>query len=134
MENLLAQLTEKGLSEKQLSDIKNNYSFGLDFIIGTTTKQTKKGKTTWNTESVTKEICSEREHNNATNDETRKFFKRIGGKESVTRSYTSKGYVITKSVSTSPTGTERTIREYKFMCYDYTTQETYLNKILDLLK
>jgi hypothetical protein len=70
-------------------------------------------KTTWNEMDKTVEIVTEREHNLATKDETIKWFRRLGGKENVTRAYTALGYVPIKIVSTSPNGFDRTIREYK---------------------
>jgi translation initiation factor 2B subunit (eIF-2B alpha/beta/delta family) len=135
MTTILTELQSFGLTDKQMNDIQNNYSFGFNFIVRTTTKLTPKAKTTWNVESIEKELCTESEHRNATNDDTIKFFKRLGGKESVTRSYTRVGYVVTKIVSTSPDGENRTIREYKFFNKNFDlTPETYLNKILTELK
>lgn len=135
METLLVELKNFGLSEKQENDIRNNYSFGYNFIVRTTTKLVAKGKTTWNVETVCKEICSEAEHKNATNVETIKFFKRLGGKETLTRSYTSAGYVVTKIVSTCPNKNNRTIREYNFFCRNYDLSiEKYLQKVVDSLK
>ena len=135
MENLLTDLQSFGLTDKQMIDIKNNYSFGFNFIVRTTTKLTPKGKTTWNVESIKKELCSESEHKKATSDATIKWFKRMGGKESVERSYTSSGYVVTKIVSTSPDKQNCTIHEYKFYSKSSElTSETYLVKILNELK
>jgi translation initiation factor 2B subunit (eIF-2B alpha/beta/delta family) len=135
MTTILTELQSFGLTDKQMNDIQNNYSFGFNFIVRTTTKLTPKAKTTWNVESIEKELCSESEHHNATNNDTIKFFKRLGGKESVTRLYTSAGYVVTKIVSTSPDGENRTIREYKFFNKNFDlTPDTYLNKILTELK
>ena len=43
-----------------------------------------------------------------------KFFRRLGGKESITRSYTCNGYVGTKLISTSPDKQTKVIREFNF--------------------
>jgi translation initiation factor 2B subunit (eIF-2B alpha/beta/delta family) len=135
MKTILTELKSFGLTDKQFNDIHNNFSFGFNFIVRTTTKLTPKAKTTWNVESIEKELCTESEHNNATSNDTIKFFKRLGGKESVERSYTSVGEVVTKIVSTSPNGQNKTIREYKFFNKNFDlTPETYLNKILTELK
>ena len=40
--------------------------------------------------------------NNMTNKETLKFFRRLGGSETAQKSYTSKGYIITRLLSKSP--------------------------------
>jgi len=85
-------------------------------VILTKTKQVKKPntKTVWLTESVETEEVTLSQHNKATNDGTLKWFRRLGGSETVTRSYTCVGYLPTKVVSTGPDKQERTIREYEF--------------------
>lgn len=86
-------------------------------IILTQTKYVRKPntKTAWlETEREEKE-CTEREHQLATCDDTVKWFRRLGGSESVTRAYTYAGYVPVRVVSTSPDKQNRTIREYKFV-------------------
>ncbi len=55
-----------------------------------------------------------RQYNNITNDETLKFFRRLGGSETATRNYTSRGYNVTKLISTSPDKSTRVIREFNF--------------------
>lgn len=42
------------------------------------------------------------------------FFRNIGGRETVTKSYTKHGYIPVAIKSTSPGKTERTIREFSF--------------------
>ena len=49
-----------------------------------------------------------------TNKETLKWFRNLGGSETATKEYTSRGYNITKLVSTSPNKQERTIRTFNF--------------------
>lgn len=46
-------------------------------------------------------------------DESCGYFRRLGGTETVTRNYTSRGYRIVKLVSTSPDKSIRIIREYE---------------------
>jgi hypothetical protein len=62
----------------------------------------------------TKEIDM-RQYNNITNDDTLKWFRRLGGSETATRSYTSRGYNVTKLISTSPDKSTRVIREFNFI-------------------
>jgi hypothetical protein len=82
----------------------------------TTTKQVIKDgtKSVWVTESVNTEDVTLKQHGFATDEATVKGFRRMGGSETVTKSYTSQGYVVTKLVSTSPNKSMRTIREYNF--------------------
>lgn len=71
-------------------------------------------KTTYIVDSKeTKEIF-EKEHYLTTNDNTIKWFRRLGGKETVTREYTCAGYKVTKLVSTSPDKQAKVIREFNF--------------------
>ena len=42
------------------------------------------------------------------------FFKNLGGKESISKSYTVAGYIPVEIKSTSPDGTKRTVRKYDF--------------------
>ena len=81
-----------------------------------TTKQVKKDgtKTVWINDSVKTEKVTKEHHDNATSQDTRRFFKSLGGSESVTREYTCSGYLVTQVVSTSPDKQKRTIRNYKF--------------------
>ena len=52
----------------------------------------------------------EESYNNMTSKETIKFFKGLGGTEKATR----KGGIVTRLVSTSPSGELRTIRTFEF--------------------
>lgn len=61
----------------------------------------------------TKDI-NEREYFLTVTDATIKYFRRLGGKETVKRSYTNVGYKVTKLISTSPDKTEKIIREFIF--------------------
>lgn len=71
-------------------------------------------KTTYIVESKEVKEVTEREHRLCTNSETVKWFRRLGGSETVERSYTSAGYLVTKLTSTSPDKQNKTVREYTF--------------------
>lgn len=47
--------------------------------------------------------------------ETLRFFRNLGGSETVKRNYTKAGYLPTEIISTSPDRTQRTRRHYKFI-------------------
>jgi hypothetical protein len=71
-------------------------------------------KTTYiKVEKETKEIF-EKEYYLTTNNDTVKYFRRIGGTETITRNYTCAGYKIVKLVSTSPDKQTKVIREFEF--------------------
>lgn len=73
-----------------------------------------KTKTTYiQVKTETKEI-NEKEYFLTVNDNTIKYFKRLGGKEIVTRGYTSAGYKVIKLISTSPDKETKVIMEFKF--------------------
>jgi len=54
------------------------------------------------------------QYNHLTKDETLKWFRRIGGSETAERSYTCRGYNVTKLISTSPDREIKIIRKFKF--------------------
>ena len=85
-------------------------------IIETKTKLEKKAGTKNAYKEVSKEVkeVTERQYKLTTNDDTIKWFRRLGGSQNVTRGYTYAGYVVIKLVSTSPDKQSKTIREYKF--------------------
>ena len=85
-------------------------------IIETKTKLEKKAGTKNAYKEVSKEVkeVTERQHELTTNEATCKWFRRLGGSESVTHGYTYAGYVVVKLVSTSPDRQSKTVREYKF--------------------
>ncbi len=64
--------------------------------------------------SIEASEITEDQHRLATKEETVKYFRRLGGSETVTRGYTYAGYVVVKLVSTSPDKETKIIREYKF--------------------
>jgi hypothetical protein len=69
-------------------------------------------KTTYIVESNKVEPITEKQH--FLYFDSVKFFRRLGGSESITNSYTCSGYVGTKLVSTSPDKQTKVIREFKF--------------------
>ena len=54
------------------------------------------------------------QYNNITNTETLKWFRRLGGSETATKSYTSRGYNVVKLISKSPDKSIKVIREFNF--------------------
>lgn len=56
----------------------------------------------------------DKDHYLTTNDNTIKYFRRFGGKETVTRGYTCAGFKVVKLISTSPDKESKIVREYKF--------------------
>ena len=80
-----------------------------------TYSRTESGKN-WKTkpDTVTSKDLTEQHYNNMTSVETSKFFRRIGGSETATREYTSKGYIITRLVSCDPSRTIRKVRTFVF--------------------
>ena len=72
-------------------------------------------KTTYIQDKQTREEITTREYRNITEDDTLKFFRRLGGTENAQRSYTCAGYLITKLTSTSPDRQNKTVREFKFI-------------------
>jgi len=71
-------------------------------------------KTTYIEQGTEAEEVTMKQHGLATNNDTLRWFRRLGGTETVTRGYTSQGYLVTKLVSTSPDKEIKKIREYKF--------------------
>jgi hypothetical protein len=61
------------------------------------------------TENITPEF-----YHNMTSQDTQKAFRRLGGSETATKSYTCSGYNVTKLTSTSPDREKKIIRTFKF--------------------
>ena len=72
-------------------------------------------KTTYIVESKEVSEVTEKQHYLTTNNDTVKWFRRLGGSESLRRSYINQDYKVTKLVSTSPDKQNKVIREYKFL-------------------
>lgn len=71
-------------------------------------------KTTFLTRDEASESITRTQYNNIINDDTLKWFRRLGGSETAERSYTCRGYNVTKLTSTSPDREIKIIRKFKF--------------------
>jgi hypothetical protein len=71
-------------------------------------------KTTYFTKDEASESITTSQYNNLTKDDTLKWFRRLGGSETAERSYTCRGYNVTKLTSTSPDRGIKIIRKFKF--------------------
>ena len=71
-------------------------------------------KTTYIIDSKEVSEVTKKQHSLTTNDDTCKFFRRLGGSETKQMNDTYLGYVCTKLTSTSPDRQTKVIREYKF--------------------
>ncbi len=80
-------------------------------IICTTIHQEKNGSR-WTTTSETTETVDFIYYSNVV--DAVPFFRNLGGSETVQKAYTKAGYIPTRIISTNPTKTERTIREFTF--------------------
>ena len=75
-------------------------------------------KTTYIKENEMVEIITAREYGLTTNDDTQKWFRRLGGSETAVKGYTCDGYKITRLTSTSPDKQTKIVREFKFEWID----------------
>ena len=71
-------------------------------------------KTTYTVDSKEVREVTKKQHSLTTNDDTCKFYRRLGCSETKQMSDTCLGYVCTKLISTSPDRQTKVIREYKF--------------------
>tara|TARA_R110002020_G_scaffold375787_1_gene586982 strand:- start:3831 stop:4097 length:267 start_codon:yes stop_codon:yes gene_type:complete len=74
----------------------------------------KNTKTSYKLTSNTIEDIDNTTYGRITKDETLKWFRRLGGSETAQRSYTCRGYNITKLISTSPDKQTKIIRTFQF--------------------
>jgi hypothetical protein len=72
-------------------------------------------KTTFNVVSESNRVITEQNYKNIISDDWVKFMRRLGGVETITRGYTSAGYLVVRLVSTSPDRQSKTIREFDFI-------------------
>jgi len=79
----------------------------------TTLTKNPNTKTTYIVDTVEVVEVTEKQHELTTNEDTIKWFRGLGGSETVQRSYTFNGYVVTKLVSISPNKQTKVIRDYK---------------------
>ena len=77
------------------------------------TRQAKTGNK-WVDQVTSREQLSEEQYSNYTCKDTLQWFRRLGGTETATKSYTCRGYCVTKLISTSPDKLERSIRTFTF--------------------
>ena len=80
-----------------------------------TYSKTESGKS-WkkNPDDVEEKELSEEHYKNMISDDTCKFFRRLGGSETITRSYTYYGYLPVESISCNPDRSIRKVRVFKF--------------------
>ena len=71
-------------------------------------------KTTYFIRDEASESITTSQYYNLTKDDTLKWFRRLGGSETAERSYTCRGYNVTKLTSTSPDRETKIIRKFKF--------------------
>ena len=71
-------------------------------------------KTTYFIKDEANESITRAQYNNLTKDDTLKWFRRLGGSETAQRSYTCRGYNVTKLTPTSPNREIKIIRKFKF--------------------
>ena len=72
-------------------------------------------KTTFNLLDEVTEVIPRERYEFITKDDTLKWFRSLGGSETAERSYTCRGYNITRLTSTSPDKQIKVIREFKFI-------------------
>lgn len=77
-------------------------------------KKEEKKKTVYKLVSEETETIDIRKYNNITSDDTIRYFRRLGGTETIQKQYTCIGYVITKLASTSPDKQSKIVRNFKF--------------------
>lgn len=68
----------------------------------------------WREKETEKREISENEYNLLTNKDTLKFFRKLGGNETIKKTYTYNGYCITYLSSTSPDRGIKIVRKFKF--------------------
>jgi hypothetical protein len=66
-------------------------------------------------DEITTEVIPRERYEFITKTETLKWFRSLGGSETAERSYTCRGYNVTKLTSTSPDKQIKVIREFKFI-------------------
>jgi len=71
-------------------------------------------KTTYFVEGQKTEKITKENYNNIVSKDTQKWFRRLGGSETAQRSYTCRGYLITRLTSVSPDRQNKSIYKFKF--------------------
>lgn len=85
-----------------------------DFAILTLETQEKVNSKWFTTETETKTISKEF-YNNITDEKAIRFFRNLGGIETVQRNYTKMGYIPVRILSTSPNRETRIIRTFEIL-------------------
>ena len=71
-------------------------------------------KTTYIVEGQKTEQITKENYQNIVSKDTQKWFRNLGGSETAKRTYTSRGYLITKLISISPDKQNKSIYQFKF--------------------
>ena len=79
-----------------------------------TNERTESGKN-WKSNPTSIEITTidQEKYNNIFDKETQAFFRRLGGYERASKSYTTAGYIVTRLISISPDKTTKIVRTIK---------------------
>ena len=85
-----------------------------NFAVLTMETQEKQGSRWVTTETETKTI-SKSYYNNITDEKAIRFFRNLGGIETVQRNYTKMGYIPVRILSTSPNRETRIIRTFEIL-------------------
>ena len=111
----LNQETEKinTRTKKAIIEAMNAYCKSKGFIyILVKEKQIKQGSK-FITENTELELWTQRNYNLCFDPKTIKWFRRLGGSETSQRSYTKRGYIITRHLSTCPDKQKRSVYNIK---------------------
>lgn len=65
--------------------------------------------------TIETEVLTEERYNNTVSKDTQAFFRRLGGSETAQRSYTMKGYIVTRLTSINPSRDEKIVRKFLVM-------------------
>lgn len=71
-------------------------------------------KTTYFVDEVEEKDISRRVYDNITSKDTQRFFRRLGGSETAQKTYTCRGYLITRLTSVSPDRKTKKVYKFKF--------------------
>jgi len=100
------------INKQKIDKIMNNTKIELTEV---RLEKNPNTKTTFNVVSESTEVITEQNYKNIISDDWVKYMRRLGGVETITRGYTSAGYLVTRLVSTSPNKQNKTIREFSFI-------------------
>ena len=80
----------------------------------TTLRKNPNTKTTYFVEGEKTETITKENYENITSKETQSWFRRLGGSETAQKSYTCRGYLITRLTSISPDRQIKSLYRFKF--------------------